>query len=116
DILVVKLASDGSVMMVKTYGNAGADRLHCVAIDGDDNIFLGGWFDSMLDFGSGPLPRMGGADAFIAKLDPAGNHLWSRSAGANGPDGALDCASVGDSTAAAVHLTGYFSAGIDFGS
>ena len=33
------------------------------------------------DFGNGPLNSAGGEDAFVAKLDPSGGHLWAKTFG-----------------------------------
>jgi len=51
-----------------------------VAIDPSGNIFLTGYLGrGQLDFGGGPL--VGKDNAYLVKLDPDGNHLWSQSFG-----------------------------------
>jgi hypothetical protein len=50
-----------------------------VAADAAGNVVVAGRYEgSPIDFGGGALPTSGGMDAFVVKLDPAGNHLWSR--------------------------------------
>lgn len=116
DLLVVKLAPDGTVLLTKQFGDGSLQAVYSVATDSDRNIVLGGYFTGNLDFGSGNLPRWNGSDAFVAKLDPAGNHLWSRSGGANGNDAVSAVAVVGDSDEAVLHVAGSFQSQIDFGS
>jgi hypothetical protein len=67
-------------------------------VDATGNIVIGGVFRSSIDLGGGRLRGAGGADIFVAKFDPAGNHLWSKRFGGAGDQSitgmALD--SVGD--------------------
>jgi hypothetical protein len=58
-----------------------ADSLAGMALDPDDNILLTGYIGKPVDFGDGPLAHAGWTDAYVAKLDPAGNHIFSRSFG-----------------------------------
>ncbi|WP_437803004.1 hypothetical protein [Sorangium sp. So ce693] len=51
---------------------------HALAVDAQGNILVTGGFDGTVDFGGGPLVGTGDVDAFVLKLDPLGNHLWSR--------------------------------------
>jgi hypothetical protein len=65
-----------------------------------------------VDFGGGPLTNAGGNDVFVAKLDGAGNHLWSRRFGDSlnqvGADVKVDAS--GD-----IYVTGWFEGTVDFG-
>ncbi|WP_437971438.1 hypothetical protein WMF04_19970 [Sorangium sp. So ce260] len=49
-----------------------------LAVDAQGNILVTGYFDGTVDFGGGPLVSTGNGDAFVLKLDPLGNHVWSR--------------------------------------
>ena len=65
-----------------------------------------------MDFGGGPLTSAGGIDIFLAKFDPAGNHLWSKRFG----DGFSQIGySVTVDGADNVLFTGAFSGSVDFG-
>lgn len=66
---------------VKQFGDAGEQLLRSAAVDGDGNIVLFGVFEGTIDFGGGPLVSSGGFDAFIAKLDEHGDHVFSLSYG-----------------------------------
>ena len=54
-------------------------------VDAAGQITLGGYFFGQLDLGGGPLTSAGSTDGFLARLDPSGAHVWSKSFG--GPDG-----------------------------
>ena len=42
---------------------------------------VAGSFEGSIDLGGGPLASAGGDDVFVAKLDPRGNHVWSKRSG-----------------------------------
>ncbi len=87
DIFVAKFSGDGNVQWVNDFEGAGDDNTNNSAIDSVGNILLAGRFrDSSLDAGGGPLPNLGGFDAFIAKLSPDGEHLWSKRFGGSADD------------------------------
>jgi hypothetical protein len=87
DVFVSKLNPQGSDLVYSTYlGGKGGDTASAIAVDGQGNTFITGGTSST-DFpttaGSlqpqAPAPgncrRFDGGDAFIAKLNPAGNSL-----------------------------------------
>jgi hypothetical protein len=47
-------------------------------------VVLATTFSGTVDFGGGPLTSVGTSDLAMAKLDPSGNLLWSKSFGASG--------------------------------
>ena len=69
DALIMKYNSSGSKIWNKTFGGSSYDRGDGIAIDNDDNIFIGGRTDS---FGSAPT------NSFIAKFNNSGEYLWNR--------------------------------------
>lgn len=91
DVLLLQLAPDGAVLLARAFGDAGSQqRGESLALDGADNVYLGGTFDGSVDFGVGPLtqrPEQCSSDAwcvtngFVAKLDAQGNSLWSETLG-----------------------------------
>jgi hypothetical protein len=78
DIFVAKFSSGGSHLWSLQFGNSSLQEGREVAVDPSGNVIVTGHFYETLDFGGGALLSAGMADAFIAKFDPDGNHLWSK--------------------------------------
>lgn len=84
------LPSTGLAAPVHVWSRGFGDSLNrqvgqSIAIDATGNLVVVGDFGSTIDFGGGPLgPTTTGkeVDAYVAKFDPAGNHLWSKRFGA----------------------------------
>lgn len=86
DVFVTKLNAAGSAVVYSTYlGGTGADRAFAIAVDGSGNVYLAGETDSQVISGTGiafptttgafqQVYRLGG-DAFITKINAAGNGL-----------------------------------------
>jgi hypothetical protein len=85
EILVAKYDTDGNLLWAKRAGGAGEDVGQSLAIDADGNVLLAGWFTGSATFptatGNITLTSAGNTDAFVAKMDSAGNFLWAQSAG-----------------------------------
>ena len=83
DIVVAKFDSAGQHIWSKGFGGEGHETSRDIAVDPAGRVFLTGAFssDEPLDFGGGPLPYNGKADAFVVGLDSSGNHLWSTAFG-----------------------------------
>ncbi len=80
DIFLVKLAANGDHIWSKQFGDLGNQRADALAVDGKDNVAIGGTFDGKIDFGGGPHTNSNG-DAFVAKLDQKGSYLWAQTYG-----------------------------------
>lgn len=114
DVFVVKYGASGNHIWSKRFGDASAQGGAAVAIDSQGRISVTGTLGTSVDFGGGVLSSSGGMDAFVANLDSAGSHRWSRAYGAAGATaGTLSCA-VGP--AGEVHLSGVLSGTINFGT
>ncbi len=83
-----------------------------LAVDAAGNILLTGELYGTFDFGGGPLVDAGQYDFYLAKLDPNGNHLWSRRAGDAQYQGGY---AVAADPAGNVWATGYMDGTADFG-
>lgn len=70
-------ASTGAHVWSYGFGSTGYERGSDVALDSADNVFVGAWMGTTLDFGGGPLTGVGGGDACLAKFDAGGSHQWS---------------------------------------
>lgn len=104
-------ASPGVPSWTHASGSTGLQKGEGVAVDAAGNIYVTGSFKETVDFGGGPLTSAGDS-VFVAKLDAAGNHLWSKSfgdaAGQAGTAIALDAAGN-------VVIAGSFNGTIDLG-
>lgn len=112
DVFVVKLDAGGSHLWSKNFGDADYQISSSIATDGSDNVVITGYYLGVIDFGGGPLTSAGGYDIFVAKLDAAGNHLWSKSFGDAGYQFSQG---VATDTSGNVVITGFFPGTVDFG-
>jgi uncharacterized protein (AIM24 family) len=108
--LLVKLSSAGACLWGKRWGSVAA--VNGVATDTAGNIYVHGYYSAATDFGGGMIPNAGGSDVFIVKLDPAGNHLWSKGFGDVAAQTAI---SLAVDPSGNVLVTGYFQGTINFG-
>ncbi len=113
DVFVAKLDPAGKPLWSFRFGDAAEQYAASVALDSAGDVLLTGGFFGSIDFGGGKLTSLGGSDVFVVKLDPSGKHLWSKRYGsADNQDGtAVAVDAMGN-----VALTGYFRAGLDFGT
>jgi hypothetical protein len=77
DVLVAKLTSDGAPIWSKRFGDEKGQVALGVATDGSGNVIVTGIAQGTVDFGGGPRTATEAGQAFLVKLDPSGNHLWS---------------------------------------
>ncbi|MFP6685307.1 MAG: SBBP repeat-containing protein, partial [Polyangiaceae bacterium] len=110
DIFVARYDKDGNHVWSKRFGGADSQELFSAAVDSEGNTLLCGRFTTAIDFGGGALPNAGGTDIFIAKLDSAGAHVWSKSFGDTGTD---QCRSITIDSADNVLVAGDFTGTID---
>lgn len=69
DVYIVKYDASGNVIWAKSAGSTGDDYSNCVAVDGSGNVYITGYYDNTITFGS--LTAMSNAglnDIFVAKL------------------------------------------------
>lgn len=76
DIFVAKLNSSGEVQWVYTAGGTGRDRGRKIALDSSGNIYVVGYYRSVVDFGGGNETSNGEWDAFLLKLNNSGTFQW----------------------------------------
>ncbi len=108
---------DGTEVWTKVYGY-GAASGKSVAVDGNSNIIVAGYFAASVDFGGITLTSVGGYDLFMAKYALDGRLIWVKqfgSASANGmpgDDSINDMAVDGNGD---VCVAGNFQDTVDFG-
>ncbi len=73
DLFVVKFGPTGNWLWTRQDGTGQEDTARAVATDASGNVFVTGYIRG--DFHG--ITRVGAADVFINKYDPAGNRLWS---------------------------------------
>jgi hypothetical protein len=112
DVFVLKLDPTGAFVWLKRFGDAEYQFGQSIAVDAAGNALIAGYFTGSIDFGGGALTAGGNEDIFLAKLDPAGGHVWSKRYGDASDQNALSVAV--DSAGSAV-VVGYFNGAVDFG-
>ncbi len=106
DIYIAKISPTGNVIWVTSAGGPdNGDEPSDITIDGDNNIYITGYFKSTANFGSIQLTSTAGNDMFTAKLDPNGNFLWAK--GAHGPGNNRGVAVDFDRVNGNLLMTGY---------
>lgn len=92
---LLKLDPLGNFIWAKSFAGIGDDLVYSIALDGAGNIHLSGYFNFTVDFDPGPgvynLTAIS-SDAFVCKLDAAGNFLWAGRMGGNSSDFAIGVA------------------------
>ena len=115
DVFVCKLNAAGEYVWAGRMGGPEGDEGRGVAVDSAGNVYTTGVFVGTADFDPGPetfpLGTAGWDDAFISKLDSAGNLVWARHVGGRATDiaEAIAVDSRGD-----VYTTGSFWGDGDF--
>lgn len=87
DVWVLKLDSSGIIQWQKSYGGSYQDNGFWIEQTSDGGYIVAG---QTLSFGTGPN------DAWILKLDQAGNVEWQKTLGGSGPDFALSIKQTAD--------------------
>ncbi len=78
DVFVAKYTSNGTIIWAKTMGGPSSDRAQCVAVDGEGNICLTGWYNGYLDVDSIRLADQQEEDIFLIKIGSGGELLWAK--------------------------------------
>jgi hypothetical protein len=112
DVYIASLDEFGLPIWAKSFGDPSFQAGGAIARDGLGDVLVTGSFASSIDFGGGALTSAGFTDIYLAKLDLAGNHVFSKRFG-----DAVDQRGEGIAVDPAdnVLLTGYFIGTVDFG-
>lgn len=119
DLFLLKLEPDGDFVYVKHMPGAGYfGSGYDIAIDVFGDLLITGAFESTMDFDPGPgtltLTAAGGTlgtDAFICKLDAAGNLIWAKAFGGTSYEESYHIATDAQGN---VTVNGYFYESGDF--
>jgi hypothetical protein len=112
DGIVAKWSPEGKFLWASRFGDAAGQQVFGVAADSAGNVVVAGSFSGSIDLGGGPLTSAGGLDIYVAKLDPSGKHLWSKSFNGAGDETAYRLAVSADDH---IYLGGQFEGTITFG-
>ena len=100
---------------VAVFGGTSYDYGYSVAVDSSGNVYTAGLFYGTVDFdpGSGTENRtaVGGADAYLLKLDSSGDYAWLAVFGDINSEIAEG---VAVDSSGNVYVTGYFGGTVDF--
>jgi hypothetical protein len=102
---------------VKRIGNVGFDDSYALALDNNGNVYTAGSFSGTVDFNPGSttnnltVTEGINIDAFISKLDSAGNYVWAINFGGRGSD-EVRAIKIDDSNN--IYVTGTFKDTADF--
>ena len=115
DAYVAKLDANGGAVWSKRYGDSGFHQYaQHLATDAQGNILVTGYFRGTINFGGQNLSDVSNFfdDIFIAKLDGAGNHVWSKRYGDINSEQSMAIATDPQSN---VLVAGAFQKTINFG-
>lgn len=117
DVFVAKVdGATGNFVWARRLGGAGNDLAYDAAVTPAGEVFVAGQFDGTVDFDPGAgthlLTSAGDSDAFVWKLDAAGNFAWVRQFGSAANDTGQRLTLGNDGH---VYAVGTFRESIDFG-
>lgn len=112
DIFVTKLDSSGNFVWTQVAGGPSHEWGFGIQGDASGNIYVAGWYNQQVAFGSQTVTSKGKGDIFVAKLDSKGKYMWVRSAGGLETDFAR---ALAVSPKGNIAITGYFAVEATFG-
>lgn len=114
DAYIQQLDPSGNHNWTRVLGGIGSVFLHNIRYDRFDGLYASGNFQANVDFNPGPGVNMhssnGMFDAFVVRLDTAGQYIWSRTFG--GPLNDLAVAASPDRLGN-INVGGLFSSEVD---
>ncbi|UOG74552.1 T9SS type A sorting domain-containing protein [Hymenobacter tibetensis] len=113
DVFVARLSAAGTWTQAVRAGGAAFDSSSSLALEGNGTAVIAGYFGGSAAFGTTLLTSAGNNDAFVARVDAAGN--WIQVVRAGGTDGDYGGQVVLDNVGNAT-LTGYFRGTASFGA
>lgn len=114
-IFVASWFANGNLRWGKVFGSGSAyHRATAIAVDAQGAVYIGGNFNSTVNFGGNLLTATSGSvDAFVAKLDANGEHVWSRRFGDDSQQ--ITTGLAVDVASGDVFVTSQYGGAIDFG-
>jgi len=113
DLFLARLSgAHGGSLGARGFAGSLANASPALGLDSSDSIYIGGELVGSLALGPTPLTSSGSGDAFVAKLDAYGNHVWSHSFG-DARDQAV--ARVAIDSSGEIFAMGRFAGTVSFG-
>lgn len=81
NVFVVKYDSSGNALWAKVSGSSGSASGLSVNTDAFNNVYVTGYFNYSVNFGSDTLTSIGIYDIFMVKYDSSGNAIWAQGIG-----------------------------------
>jgi hypothetical protein len=81
DAFLARFDAEGNQVWARQFGSSQGDEATSLAPDGAGGVFISGWTRGGL-----MGPSAGGADAWLARFDSAGNLTWARQFGTDQDD------------------------------
>lgn len=121
---LTKYDSSGKVIWAKqtkesNYYRLSTNILPSIAIDKMNNIYMTGYFDDTINFGSSTLVSPNPAynfAAFLTKYDSSGNVIWAKQSGTIADSSRAESFSVITDNADNIYITGFFNDTVTFGA
>ncbi len=109
DTAVAKIDASGNTVWLKNFGGPSATiEGQGITVDASGNVYAVGYFDTG-NMTTPALTKIGVRDAFIVKLDSAGNNVWAQNYGSNLASNSTRAQGVTTDAAGNVYVTGYFN-------
>jgi len=116
DAYLVKYSSAGTCQWAKAFGGTLDDVGYGVAVDGNNNVVVAGYFAGTADFGRGGVSGRPGYNIFVAKYAPDGTYQWANTFGTPNSSAISDIAyGIAVDGGGNAVITGIFQDTIDFG-
>lgn len=115
DVFVTKFDNSGMYLWTRQVGGVMLDNVFSMTTDNDDNIYFCGIFSFNADFDPSAsdffMTAVGSSDAYVCKLNSAGNFVWAKQFGGTEADFGINLAF---DTEQNLYLTGRFGDTVDF--
>ncbi|GAB3173587.1 hypothetical protein GCM10027291_30170 [Telluribacter humicola] len=112
DMFVAKYSSSGTVQWAQKGGGTGEDAGLSIAVDGNGNVYVAGYFNATATFGFVTLTSVGSSDVFVVKYSSNGTMQWIYPGGGTSNDHATG---IGLDSSGNVYIAGFFDGTINFG-
>ena len=115
DIFITKLSEDGSYEWSNAFGGAESDIAYSIMIDENNDIYVTGSFEGIVDFNYGTMEDThasnGLRDIFITKIRENGDYLWTKTMGGSADDIGSDILLDSNND---IYIAGTFLMTVDF--